>query len=184
MTRQRKLDMDEVEREYIYDASPNPVSFSQLAAKHNVARNTIAEPGTKGRWYERRQEFRRQLGIKATEALAEEWVQFESAMRAKTTSVGLKYLDMYEKALDAGEIKMNTRDMLGMAAMLRAYAQDAASSAMTNEAGEVKIIDPDTHVFDPDTARRALAAVEAMEHRRLGDGESGSDQGTPKKRAS
>lgn len=175
MTRQRKLDLDEVEREYVYDASANPVSFSQLALRHNVARNTIAEPATRGRWYEKREEFRKQLGIKATEALGDEWVKFETAIRQKTTSVALKFLDQYEKKLDAGEIPMNTKDMLGIAAMLRTYAQDAASSPLVGTGEEVKIIDPDSHQLDEATARRTLAALDAV---------AGSSAGTPEKRAS
>lgn len=183
MTRQQKLDWDVIEREYIYDAAKSPVSYSQLALRHNVARNTVAERGTREQWYEKREEFRRQLGIKATEALSEEWQKFDVAVRKKVTALSLKYLDAYEKALDAGEIKPNTRDMVAVTAMLTALAQNAAASAI-NETGEVKIIDPDSHVLDPDTARQALAAIESMERRRLGDGEPGADQDAPEERAS
>jgi hypothetical protein len=163
MTRQQKIDIAELEREYIFDASAHPVSFTQLAERHNVARNTVAERGTKGRWFERREEFRRQLGVKAVEALGEEWVRFETAIREKTTSVGLAYLERYEKALLAGEIPLNTRDALGVVAMLRTFAQDAAAATTNGE--EVKLIDPDTHQLDPDTARRTLAALDAINAR-------------------
>lgn len=163
MTRQRKVDIVELEREYIYDASAHPVSFTQLAQRHNLARNTVAEPATKGRWFERREEFRKQLGVKAVEALGEEWVKLETALREKTTAVGIKYLEQYEQALLANQIPLNTRDMLGIAAMLRTYAQDAASAKINGE--EIKLIDPDTHRLDEDTARRTLAALDAINDR-------------------
>src|SRR5690242_15466649 len=102
MTRLVKLDWDEVEREYVYDGSSNPVSYTQLAVRHNTARSAVAEHGTSGRWPEKRKAFREALGIKAIEAVSAEWVGFETAVRAKTTAVGLKYLDQFEKALDAG----------------------------------------------------------------------------------
>ena len=175
MTRTLKLDYDEIEREYIYDGSANPVSFTELAKRHNVARNTIAEKGIKGRWFERRKEFREQLGIKATEALGDEWVRFETAIRHKTTSVALKYLDAFEKALDEGKIEPNTRDMVQIANLLRTYAQDAASATMVGAGEEVRIIDPDSHQLDEATARRTLAALDAV---------AGSPAGSPEERAS
>lgn len=168
MTRARKFDWDVIEREYIYDSGTPPISLTDLAERHGAARSGLTEIARRGRWFERREEFRKMLGIKATEKLGEEWVRFETAVREKAMNVGLKYLEAFEKALADGEIKVNTRDMVAVAGMLRVLTADAATARTNGE--EVDLIDPDTAVMDPDTARRALNALEAMEARRVGPG--------------
>jgi hypothetical protein len=161
MTRQRKVDPDILEREYIYDSTNPPISITQLAERHDLARSGVAEKARKGRWFERRKEFRDQLGIKATEALGEEWVRFETATREKMMTIGIAYLAKFEKALAEDEIKVSTRDALGIMAMLRALTGDAATARVNGE--EVDLIDPDSVALDPDTARRTLAAIERLE---------------------
>src|SRR5688572_4613488 len=145
MTRARKIDPAILEREYVYDAATPPISITGLAEKYGLARSGVADKARVGRWFERREEFRRQIGEKAVSALGDKWVGFETAVREKMTSVALTYLDQYQKALNDGEIKVNTRDMLGVAAMLRTVLGDAASSNTSDEEG---LIDPATVTLD------------------------------------
>jgi len=158
MTRNRKVDPEVLEREYIYDSGTPPISYTELAAKYGLARNTVAEKGIRGRWFERREEFRKTLGIKVTEALGEEWVRFETAAREKLMALGMTYVEKYAKALEDGEIKVSTRDMLGVAAMLRTLMGDAAAAKPTEEV----LLDPDADLA-PDEARRLLAGIERVE---------------------
>jgi hypothetical protein len=165
MTRNRKVDPAVLEREYIFDSSNPPVSISGLAEKYGMARSGIADKAMKGHWYERRIEFREQLGEKVVAALGDEWVGFETQTREKLMQVGLKYLDKYVAALDEGSVKPNTRDMLGIAAMIRTLLGDVAASPK----GEEALIDPDTVDVSPEYYRQAIAAIEAAQ---LGSGEA------------
>lgn len=162
MTRNRKVDPEVLEREYIFDRNNPPISYTQLAEKHGVARNTVAEKATKGRWYERRKEFRESLGEKVVEALGEEWVRFETAAREKAMDIALNYMNKYEAAMEAGEIKVSTRDFLGVMAMLRTFLGDAAQ-AKTN--GEEVLFDSESADLDPIFAREVLNRLEAGERR-------------------
>lgn len=165
MTRNRKIDPEVLEREYIFDSSTPPVSFTALAERHGLARNTVAEKASKGRWFERREEFRKQLGVKTVEALGEQWVRYETAMREKLMAVGLAYIEKYEQAMADGTIAVSTRDLLGVAAMLRTFMGDAAAAKGTEEV----LLDPDSDL-DPDEYRRAIAAIEQLESGSDGDG--------------
>lgn len=164
MTRNRKVDPAVLEREYIFDPSSSPVSLTDLAQRHGMARSGIADKALKGRWYERRVEFRQQLGEKVVAALSDEWVGFETATREKLMQTGLKYLDKYIEALDNGDIKPSTRDMLGVAAMIRTFLGDSAA----NPKGEEALLDPDTADISPEYYRKAIAAIEAAQ---LGSGD-------------
>lgn len=159
MTRNRKVDPEVLEREYIYDSGSPPISLTQLAERHGLARSGVADKAMRGQWFRKREEFRQQLGEKAVEKLGEEWVRFETAVREKVTAIGLKYLTKFEAAMDDPEFKVSTRDMLGIAAMLRAYIGDAAAAKTNGE--EVALYDPDTADLDPAIARRVLAELEA-----------------------
>ena len=159
MTRLRKVEPEVLEREYVFDAANPPVSLTELAERHGLARSGVAEKARLGRWYERREEFRRQLGEKAVEKLGEEWVRFETASRERMLSIGLDYLNKYAEALTNGDIKVSTRDMLGVASMVRALIGDAAAAKTNGE--EVALYDPDTTDLDPAIARRVLAELEA-----------------------
>lgn len=155
MTRARKVDPAVLEREYIFDSGNPPVSLTDLADKYGMARSGIAEKARLGRWYERRIEFREQLGEKVVAALGDKWVEFETARREQMMNIAVKYLEKYAEALDDGEIKMNTRDMLGIAAMIRTLFGDIASNpreeALLNEEADLS----------PDYYRRALTVIEA-----------------------
>lgn len=158
MTRARKIDPAILEREYVFDSGNPPVSLTDLADKYSMARSGIADKARVGRWYERRIEFREQLGEKVVAALGDKWVEFETARREQLMNVAVKYIDKYVEALDSGEIKMGTRDMLGMAGMLRTLLNDAAASPR----GEEALIDPDTAPLSDDYYRHALKVVEAQ----------------------
>lgn len=160
MTRQRKVDPELLKREYIYDSGNPPISFTQLAEKHGLARSGVADRGIREKWYEQRQEFRNALGIKTVEALGETWVKFETATREKMMSVGLDYLDKYAEALKNGEIKVSTRDMLGIASMIRTLIGDSAKAAPEGEEG---LLDPDSAELTPDALRAGLRRLELLE---------------------
>lgn len=164
MTRNRKVDPEVLEREYIYDSGTPPISYTDLATKYGLARNTVAEKGIRGRWYERREEFRKTLGMKVTEALGEEWVRFETAAREKAMDIGLQVLTKFEEQLKDPEFKVSTRDMVAVASMMRTLGMDAAA-ARNN--GEEALIDPDNAPLTEEFARRVLDATESG---RLGPG--------------
>lgn len=157
MTRNRKVDPDVLEHEYIY--SDPPISFTALAEKHGVARNTVAAKGIKGNWFQRREDFRKSLGLKVSEALGEEWVRFETAAREKAMNIGVKVLEKFEAQLEDPEFKVSTRDMVAVAAMMRTLASDAAAAKGTEEV----LLDPDTSDIHPDEYRRALRVIEQIE---------------------
>lgn len=167
MTRNRKVDPAILEREYIYDSGNPPISLTALAEKHGMARSNIAAKALTGKWYERRVEFRQSLGEKVVEALGDEWVKYETAVRRKMMDVASSYLDKYIEALDSDKITVSTRDMLGIAAMMRTLLGDAAAKP-EQEGG---LIDPETKPLDPEYYRRALTSVEAL----LESGSLGSD---------
>ena len=153
MTRlQRGPGTSVLEREYVY--SEPPISLTDLADKYGLARSNVAGKANAGRWTEKRDEFRLRLAQKTREALSEKWVEAETAHREKILQTGAKYLDLYVKALDSGEIKVSTRDMLGVAAMMRTYLSDIKSEAVP----DAVVVNPDGEVdFDsPDAARQAI----------------------------
>lgn len=159
MTKLRKYDPEVLEREYIYDSSQKGISISLLAEKHGMARSGLADMAMKGRWYEKRKTFREQLGMRVIDAMGEEWAQYGAAVREKQMAIAMTYLDKYSDALDSGEIKMNTRDALGMMSAIRTFVQDAAATAP----GEEALIDPDAVTLDASEYRRALASIEQIE---------------------
>lgn len=174
MTRNRKVDPEVLRREYIYDTGNPPVSYTQLAERHGLARNTVAEKAIRGRWYELRQEFRENNAIKVTEALGDQWAKLEAATRDKLMSLGSTYLDQYLRKLQAEEIPLTTRDALGVAAMVRTLMNDAATNARTD--GEVVLHDPDTVDLTPDAYRAALDRIEQLERGLLGPGQDPADE--------
>lgn len=158
MTRNRKIDPEVLEREYIFDSSPDPVSFTDLAIRHGLARNTVAAKGTAGKWFERREEFRRQLGIGVTNALGEQWVRFETQMRERLLSVGMKAVERYEKNFDDPDFKVGTRDLLGVASMLRTFAGDAALAQ-----GKEEVLDgTEASNLTEAEYRRALGVIDRL----------------------
>lgn len=158
MTRNRRIDPAILEREYIFDSGSPPISLTQLAEKHGMARSGIAAKALTGRWYERRVEFREQLGMKVVDALGDEWVKYETAVRRKMMDVASTYLDKYIEALDADKITVSTRDMLGIAAMLRTLLGDAAAKP-EQEGG---LIDPEAAPLSPEYYRKSLDTIEAL----------------------
>jgi hypothetical protein len=163
VTRSMKVDPEQLEREYIYDAGTPPISFTDLAKHHGVARNTVAERGIKGGWFAKRKAFRESLGMKVTEAMGEEWVALEAAVRERLMTSGLNYLAQWEKKLAEGELPITTKDALGVAAMLRGLTKDGINGAVNPE-GEIRTIDPDSERhLPPDEYRRALDAIRELE---------------------
>jgi len=175
MTRARKIDPAILEREYIFDATNPPISISDLAARHGLARSGVADKARIGRWYERRVEFRQQMGEKVVEALGDKWAEFETAVRERLMQSGLTYLDAYDQALKDGDIKVNTRDMLGIAAMLRTLIGDAALATGPDHT----TIDPENVTLPAEDYRQAVETIQKLlAAGEVSDDRSGSEQGS------
>ena len=112
MTRNRKYDYELLKREYIYDSGHPPISYTDLAEKHGMPRSLVSDRGIREEWAKQREEFRKALGVKTTEAMVDEITKFQIALREKSIAAGLEYLDGYLVALRAGDIKYTTRDMV------------------------------------------------------------------------
>ena len=159
MTRQIKgPGTDVLEREYVY--SDPPLSISDIAERHGLARSNVASKAGAGNWFEKREEFRRRLASETRDAMAEKWSEMQIAVYERGAKLALKYFDIYEKALDEGEIKPTTRDMLGVAAMMRTFTSDMVEKPVSSV-----VVDPTTgEIFEgnEDEARAAVATVKAL----------------------
>jgi len=130
----RKHDYDALQREYIFDSTPGRgISLTELAEKHGIARSLIADRAVAEGWTKKRQQYREALGVKTMEAMADRSAATEVAAREGMIALGLDYMKRYKAALEAGEIKLSTRDMIGMAAMIRTLMQDATTSVIGRE---------------------------------------------------
>ena len=126
MTRLRKgPGTDVLEREYVF--SVEEPSLTDIAAKYGLARSNVAAKCRTGGWAKKRADHLATLAAKTRELMADEWVEFEKANREKLLRVGAAYLDKFATALEAGEVKVTTRDMLGVAAMMRTFLSDGAA---------------------------------------------------------
>lgn len=161
MTRARRYDYELLKREYIYDAGSPPCSYTDLAEKHGMPRSLLTDRGARENWTEQREEFRKALGVKTTEAMTDEIIKFQIATRERMMSVGLEYLDQFAKALTAGEIKVTTRDALGVMAMMRTLIGDQ----IDNQPNEEGLIDSTAIDLHPDEIRRNLKLLEAADRR-------------------
>jgi hypothetical protein len=147
-----------LEREYVY--SEPPISLTELADKYDLARSNVADKARIGKWYEKREEFRTRLAEKSREALAERWVEYETANREKLLNVASKFFDKYVEALASGEIKVNTRDLLGMVAMQRTLLADVSGKPVIDP----KLVNPEGDEFtgSADEAREVIEQVKAL----------------------
>lgn len=154
MTRlQKGPGTDVLEREYVF--SVEEPSITAIAAKYGLARSNVAAKCRTGNWAKKRSEHLATLDAKTRELMADEWVEFEKANREKLLRVGAKYLDKYVEALEAGEVKVNTRDMLGIAAMMRVYLSDGAVKPVE----DAKVIEAE---FSEAEAREVIEQVKQL----------------------
>jgi hypothetical protein len=142
--------------EYIY-ADP-PISITELADKHGLARSGVADKARIGEWYKARQEFRNKVSDRVTEALAEKWSEFQVANYERLMKVAANYLDTYQAELEAGTIKVNTRDMLGIAAMMRTFLSDMTKQPLDSG---TTVIGPDGEEFSG-TDAEARSVIEEV----------------------
>lgn len=157
MTRNRKVATDVLRREYIY--SDPPISISDLAEKYGLARSGVAEKAQRGdlidgaqvSWYQQREDFRAKLTAKVADALREKWAEAETEYREKLLKAGGQYLDRYVTKLEAGEISVNTKDMLGVAAMMRTLMADQKA-----QAPQTVVVDGEGEELDEDDARKVM----------------------------
>ncbi len=153
-----------LEREYVY-ADP-VVSISDLAERHGLARSNVAAKANAGRWFEKREEFRRKLSDATRDALAEKWAEMRIALYERQAKMAMRYFDLFDAALEAGEVKVNAKDMLGIAAMMRAYTGDMMQAPVANV-----VVDPDTGDVFEGTADDARAVIERIKRLQSGEAE-------------
>lgn len=159
MTRQIKVDAAVLEREYVY-AEP-PISLTSLADKHGLARSGVADKARIGKWYEKREDFRRRISEKTRDAMAEKWAEMQSAVYERLMKSGVTYLDIYDKALADGEIKANARDMIAVASMMRTLLEDMARKPT---ASDPTLVGPEGEEFEgtEDEARNVIEDVKRL----------------------
>jgi hypothetical protein len=160
MTGQRKYDYDALRREYVYSSDPKGISYTDLADKYGMPRSLIADRGTREGWHEQRQDFRKTVGLRVVDGMADSVAKISIAAREEMLTVTGVYMQKFKEALEAGEIKITTRDALGMMAARRALLTDAANLAETEEGG---LIDPDAVPLGADEARAFLNRLELIE---------------------
>ena len=139
--------------------------------RHGSGRSPARHSRLTGRWFQPRKAIRETCGLFGAEALADQWVRYETAVREKAMSAAVEYIDKYVEKLQAGEVSINTKDMLGMVAMLRTLMSDASAAKTTEEV----LLDPDTAELHPDEYRRALATIDQLEAGTLNGAGHGAD---------
>lgn len=147
MTRNQKVPTEVLRREYVFDSATPPVSITELADRHGLARSGVAAKATetKPTWYEQREEFRRQIGEKVIANMADDWAVIHKARFEKMVQAMTMTLDKYIERLNSGEVKPTTRDAVAVVAALRVLQADERA-ALT---GESELIDPQTVEIDP-----------------------------------
>lgn len=152
MSRNPSVDWPTIHREYVY--SEPPISFTDLAAKHGIARSGLAAKaaGEEGEisWFEEREAFRATVNHNVSLALAGEFAQFELANRRKIADAAAKTLDAYMKGLADGEIKVGPREAAVWVDVMRQVFEDAARA---------RVSDPDVIEGDEMTEAAARAAI-------------------------
>jgi hypothetical protein len=178
MTRNPSSDPQQLEREYVY--APEPISFSELADRHGLARSNVADKARIGQWYKKRQEYQRQVSRSVVEAMGEKWAQQGVALREKVIHAAETTLDKYIELLDNDKIKPDAKDAATMAAVVRTFLADIAEAAKPNQ----MIVDGDAVEWESeeaareavDVAKRALAEAGV---RLLGEGTNGTSHSEP-----
>lgn len=114
MTRNPSIDYVAAKREYIF--SEPPPTLSELAEKYQCSRAALAAKaaGEEGgiSWFQEREEFRRRLGKKTLEALADKFAAFEIEAREKQMQTANAVLDNFIEALTEGKIKITSKDAI------------------------------------------------------------------------
>lgn len=166
MTRLRKgPSADALEREYVF--SDPIVSITQLADKYDLARSGVADKARIGKWYEKREIFRAKVADGVTDAMAEKWAEMQVGVYERLVQVSLKHLDLHEKALEAGEIKSNTRDMISVAGMLTTVLKELSKKPLD-------VSDPRV-VGDETSEAEAREMIEYVRRLTAGDPVAGTD---------
>lgn len=154
---------DVLEREYVY--SDPPLSITDLAEKHGLARSNVAAKANAGKWYEKRQEWQRRLKDETRNALAEKWADSQVALYERLAKTATKYLDKFDEALEKDDFKVSTRDMVAIAAMMRTISTDMANKPVSNP-----VSDDDDDTFEG-TVEDAKAVIERIKRLRSGEPE-------------
>jgi hypothetical protein len=149
MTRQRKIDPAELEREYVFGTE----SLAELAARHGLSKSAVAGYAARGGWAEKRAAFTTSVQDRIREALASDWVAYEAQLRQKMVETSVRSLARYMQALDAGEIDISSRDAIAWIGLLRQLLDELRPKEEQRE--------PELEI-DPETAARIVAQVDAL----------------------
>jgi len=161
LTRARKVDPALLEREYVYDSGTPPISITQLADNHGMARSHIADMARRGKWYEKRKEIRTTVGEKVLDAMTDRWAETQTIVRNRMLELNIKLLDQAEKAVEAGEIKITSiRDVQTIVATVRVLLGDQAVDEMRKTGPTV--IDMETATIDPDKLIEMLPLLKQL----------------------
>jgi hypothetical protein len=148
MSPARKVDPALLEREYVYDSATPPVSITQLADNHGMARSHIADMARRNKWYEKRKEVRLTIGSKVLDAMTDRWAETQTIIRDRMLEVAVKMLDQAEAALAAGEIKISrVADVATILATMRVLLGDQAVDEARKNGPT--IIDMEAVAMDP-----------------------------------
>ena len=101
MTRNPSIDYAAAHFRYVFGEPP--ISLTDLAVEMGCSRAALAAKAGQAEngmsWYEEREEFRRRLGEKTLNALADKWAALEAANREKRMETAGAVLDKFIKAL-------------------------------------------------------------------------------------
>ena len=176
MSRARKVDPALLEREYVYDSATPPISITQLADQHGMARSNIADMARRGKWYEKRKEVRLTVGEKVLDAMTDRWAETQTTIRNRMLEVSMKMLDKAEKALADDEIKITrVADIATVVATVRVLLGDQAVDEAAKRGPTV--IDMDATPIDPDKMREMLPLLKRLTSGEEDDGSVSSIAG-------
>ena len=125
--------------------------------------------GERVSWYVQREQFRARVTTKVTEAMAEKWAEMQTAVYERLVKSGITYLDKYDEALEAGEIKPAARDMIAVASMMKSLFDEMAQKPDRDQ----RIVNPEGDEFEGDEAE-ARDTIERVKRLMAGGGDAGA----------
>lgn len=172
----RKFDPALLEREYVYDSATPPVSITQLADNHGMARSHLADMARRGKWYEKRKEVRLTVGEKVLDAMTDQWAETQTIIRNRMLELSIKLLDQAEKAVEAGDIKITRiADIATIVATARVLLGDQAVDESRKNGPT--IIDMNAVDMDPAKMAEMLPLLKQLMAGKEPDDSDGSESG-------
>lgn len=163
----RKVPTEVLRREYVFDSGTPPISISDLASRHGLARSGVAMKATEAEpsWYRQREEFRKQIGEKVIANLADNWAEVQTHRFEMMVAAMSKTLEKYMERLENGEIKPTTRDAVAVVGALRVLTGDQQAQ----EVREATLIDPQSINLPADKLLEMIPTLKALLGGRSGE---------------